>query len=275
MYTITYNNKIFQNSDKLIINLEQTGKIPINTKQSDFVLVDGGIIAKKRYGMRDLVITGKIIENSQTDYHNARKNLVEAFFQDGVIKTLAVTYLGRGSFIDCTVIDFDFFKEKKGTRFMCDFEVVLRAPFPYFKGALLMATILPQKPGGTPVPMSVPSPVGNNQNTFGAFYGSIISCPPDIEFHGLLVNPSLANINSTQNYFLSVNNQTINNGEILYLNNTNNFFTASLNNINVTDKINGSFKLEKGVMNLFTLTATQFSGNAKAIIKYYRYSFFI
>jgi len=273
MYTITYNGKIFQNSDKLVINLEQTGKIPVNTKQSDFVLVDGGIIAKKRYGMRDLVITGKIIENSESNYINARKNLVDAFFQDGISKELAVDYLGQTKYIDCTVVDFDFFKEKRGTKFLCDFEVVLRASFPYFRSNLFIVEVSPQTPGGTPVPMPVPTPVGNSQNAITINYNSILAYPPNIELHGLLINPSLANINNTQNYFLSVN-QTINNNEILYLNSINNFFTASLNNINVTSKINGSFKLEQG-LNLINLTATSFSNNAKAIIKYYEYSFFI
>ena len=270
MYKVTYNSKVLDNSDNLIINVSDLGVIPIRLGSMQFAESDGGIIYKKKYSFRDIKVFGQIFGSNENDYKTLRKLLSDTFVNDGIYKDLEIFYLNETKYSKATVISFNIFQEKQGEAYIASYEAILRLNIPYFHGGLQKSEKLYiTAPGGTPVPIPVPAPVTGGKNSLTIINNGVIKSYPTIYVYNQCQQFTITNSNGNQ---VLIYSDSISNGQYLKFGYENGVFFALKNGVDNVFKYTSNFlTLELGVNN-FYFNSNTYSSNTYMEIEYYIYT---
>jgi hypothetical protein len=130
--------------------------LSIRTAQANKTDSDGGNIFAQKYGMRNITITGRIIEDSSTDYFDAKASLVEAFDINSGETATFTAWDSSSKMITCKVVISPEIKEEAGENTFGDFLVVLQAEDPFWLGSLITDTIGLTEYGGATIPATIP-----------------------------------------------------------------------------------------------------------------------
>jgi len=160
MYSLKFGTFTFD--DHYVFNDIDLTDLPIRTSSQVITGRDGRIIWKRLYDSRTVTIGGVMIGDTASDYQTAWRNLINAFaIGDGSSKTLEIT-LSNGDvrYIDCKTISLPVIQEEEGKAYEGDFQVVVSAENPYYRGAYTTVTIYAASVSGFPVSTVVPTPLG-------------------------------------------------------------------------------------------------------------------
>lgn len=164
MYSLKFGT--FTLDDHYIINdLDLTG-LPIRISSQPLTGRNGGVIWKRLYDSRSLVIGGSMKGDSADDYQQAWRDLITAFaIGDESSKVLEIT-LSNGDirYIECKTTSMPSIDENEGEIYTGYFQVVLSAENPFYRGAYTTSTLQIASASGFPVPAVVPTPLGGIQN---------------------------------------------------------------------------------------------------------------
>lgn len=205
MYSLKFGTFTFD--DHYIFNdLDLTG-LPIRSSQQNLTGRDGGVIWKRLYGMRTLVIGGSLIGDNHTDYYEAWRDLVQAFaIGDDTSKVLEITLPnGELRYINCKTTSLPVIDENVGEVDTGSFQVILAAENPYYRGAETTTTLQIAQASGFPVATVIPTPLGGIQNNTANLsitgdYGSY----PTYIINQTVTNPRVSNQTTGKSFQLTM-----------------------------------------------------------------------
>lgn len=205
MYNLKFGTFTFD--DHYIFNdLDLTG-VPIRISSQDLTGRNGGIVWKRLYGMRTLTIGGYLIGDDANDYQDAWRDLVRAFaIGDDTSKVLEIT-LPNGDirYIDCKTTSMPVIDEEEGHVYDGNFQVVLVAENPYYRGASSTVTLEIASASGFPVSTVIPTPLGGTQdNTVNISITGDYGSYPSYIINQTVTNPRVSNQTTGESFQLEM-----------------------------------------------------------------------
>lgn len=194
MYNLRFGTFTFD--DHYIFNDIDLTDLPIRTSSQVITGRDGRIIWKRLYDGRTITIGGVLIGDTASDYQTAWRNLINAFaIGNGTSKVLEITLTnGDVRYIDCKTISLPIVDEEEGKLNEGNFQVVVSAENPYYRGAYTSLTLYAASASGFPVATVIPTPLGGiSTNTatinISGDYGSY----PSYIINQTVTNPRITN----------------------------------------------------------------------------------
>ena len=205
MYSLKFGTFTFD--DHYVFNDIDLTDLPIRTSSQVITGRDGRIIWKRLYDSRTVTIGGVMIGDTASDYQTAWRNLINAFaIGDGSSKTLEIT-LSNGDvrYIDCKTISLPVIQEEEGKAYEGDFQVVVSAENPYYRGAYTTVTIYAASVSGFPVSTVVPTPLGGKAtNTVTIDITGEYGSYPSYTINPGITNPRVTNQTTGETFQLEM-----------------------------------------------------------------------
>lgn len=263
MYSFEYNGYTLENNDNVSIDIvEGLSRVPLRISEDTLTGGDGGNIWAEKFDMRQITIEGEIYADDLPTYYALRATISNAFTRDAGLQELVVTRsdgVQRSIFVK--VVEVPEFRETAGEFAQARFQIVLKAPDPFWvdSESQTYTAVLPIG-GGGPVANPVPGPIGIGEGNLITFSNDgDVEAYAEILIDGQVVTPVVNSLTKGQSFRM---NETINLGEQVRLTQTTLGFNVTKDSVNDFENFAGTFfKIAVGT-NAIRFTASASSPTA-------------
>lgn len=272
MYTLNYNNfTLVNDSNHTIEQLDGITAVDIRTSSDFLTGADGGNVWARKLAMRIITIGGSLFAPDLPTYYSLKTAMMQAFPITNTLQTLTITK-GDGTVktITAKVTNVPDIKEQPGEGSVGTFQTILTCENPYFSdGNLITGTTTPTSGGGSPVPMSIPTPIGNAPTSVILANAGDIAVYPVITITGPISFPVVYNSNTNQSFQI---NTTIaaNDYVSVYYDTTGFWVIDNATGANYYQYFTGAFTQIQQGNNTFILSGTGTSGSTLLTVSYYQ-----
>ena len=269
MYILNYNSFTLENDTYHTIDqLDGIARVDVRRSEDFLTGADGGNIWSRKFGMRILSIGGAIFAPDYSTYYSQRALLQTAFNITNTNNLLTITKSdGTQKTIQAKVVDVPDFKETAGEAISAYYQITMKCENPFFTGtSLVTGTTGPTSGGGTPVPMPVPTPVGNLPSYASVTNSGDMSVYPTITLLGPVSYPVIVNQTTGKTFTLGVDVLA---GETITMYYDQTGFYVLNGSTNYYQYFTGDFPAVIVGGNLFTLGGTGTNANTLLTISFY------
>lgn len=269
MYILSYNGFTLQNdTNHTIDQLDGIARVDVRRSEDFLTGGDGGNIWARKYAMRIISIGGVVYAPDWTTYYSKRAEMQNVFNITNTNNIFTITKSdGTQKTIQAKVVDVPDFKEVAGEVITAYYQITMKCENPFFSGvSLVSASTTPTLGGGTPVPMPVPTPVGNLPNYASVTNGGDMSVNPTITIKGPVVGPVITNQTTGVSFQLNV---SILAGETVTMYYDQTGFYCLNGSINYYQYFTGNYPSVAVGSNLYSFSGTGTDSSSLSTISFY------
>jgi len=217
--------------------------------------------------MRTIALEGSISGTDASDYFTLKRALVEAYGINSSNELQIRAWDSTERKLDAYVTTSPMIVESAGEVTIGRYRVELRCPDPFFKAlTALTGNTGTAVTGGSPVAMTVPSPLGSGGGSVEINNVGDVSAYAEFTFTGSVTNPTVTNLANSDAFTV---NETLSGGDSLRVYRDNTGFFVLLNGVSIMSSFSGTFFLIETGVNTLKFTATTSDATANMAVEFY------